>query len=42
MYEEASILLEEKIKQALTLKNESLPKELVQQIFLDLKYVVKR
>ncbi len=32
----------EKIRQALTLKNESLPKEVVQRILLDLKYVVKR
>ena len=42
MYEEVSIRQEEKIKQALTLKNESLPKEVVQRILLDLKYVVKR
>ena len=42
MYEEVSIAQAEKIKQALILKNESLPKEVVQCIMLDLKYVVKR
>ena len=42
MYEEVSIRQEEKIKQVLSLKNESLPKEVVQRILLDLKYVVKR
>ncbi len=42
MYEEVSIRQEEKIKQALTLKSESLPKEVVQEILLDLKYVVKK
>ena len=42
IYEEVSIRQEEKIKQALTLKSESLPKEVAQRILLDLKYVVNR
>ena len=42
MYEEVSMLQAEKIKQALALKGESLPKEAVQSILLDLKYVLKK